>query len=417
MNLRARIVVPVARPTIEDGVVCLEGERIAWVGRHADLPAQFAGPEHDLGEVILLPGLINAHCHLDYTDMAGQLTPPRHFVDWIKAIVALKSSWSTEEFAKSWRSGAEMLLRTGTTTVADIEAVPGILPTAWEATPLRVHSFRELLGIRSSSSAAELVSHAASSLAALPGADHRVGLSPHATYTTSHELLDLAAQEAWRRRWRLTTHVSESEEEFEMFMYRHGPMFDWLKGQRDMTDCGRGSPIQHLERAGYLNENLIAVHVNYLWRHDAGILGRGQVSVVHCPRSHDFFRHLRFPRQELESAGVNICLGTDSLASVRIERGAKPELNLFEEMRAFLGRSPDVAPDAVLRMATMNGARALGRAGELGELTPGAMADLITIPHRGSSANAVEAAVQHQGEVSSSMIDGRWVFGENQTAR
>ena len=310
-----------------------------------------------------------------------------------------------------------MLLRTGTTTVADIEAVPGILPAAWEATPLRVHSFRELLGIRSSSSAADLVSKAASSLAALPGADHRVGLSPHATYTTSHEMLDLAAQEAWRRRWRLTTHISESEEEFEMFMYRHGPMFDWLKGQRDMTDCGRGSPVQHLERAGYLNENLIAVHVNYLWRHDAGILGRGQVSVAHCPRSHDFFHHLRFPRQELESAGVNICLGTDSLASVRVERGVRPELNLFEEMRAFLSRSPEVPPDTVLRMATMNGARALGRVGELGELTPGAMADLIVVPHTGSPAQAVEAAVQHQGEVKASMINGRWVFGENQTAR
>ena len=89
MNLRARIVVPVARPAIEDGAVCLEGGRIAWVGRHADMPASYAGPWRDLGEVILLPGLINAHCHLDYTDMAGQLTPPRHFVDWIKALVAL----------------------------------------------------------------------------------------------------------------------------------------------------------------------------------------------------------------------------------------------------------------------------------------------------------------------------------------
>ena len=417
MNLRARTVVPVARPTIEDGVVCLQGHRIAWVGRRADVPAQFAGPEHDLGEVILLPGLINAHCHLDYTGMAGQLSPPKHFVDWIKGIVALKSSWTTEEFAKSWRLGADMLLRTGTTTVADIEAVPGLIPSAWDATPLRVHSFRELLGIKHSATAADLVSKAGLDLASMAGSENRVGLSPHATYTTSHELLDLAAQEAWRRRWRLTTHVSESEEEFEMFMYRNGPMFDWLKGQRDMSDCGRGSPVQHLERAGYLNENLIAVHVNYLWRHDAGILGRGQVSVVHCPRSHEFFRHLRFPRQELESAGVNICLGTDSLASVRTEKGHALELNLFHEMRSFLGRSPEVSPNAVLRMATVNGARALGRAGQLGELTPGATADLIALPHNGSSAKAIEAILNHQGDIRSSMINGRWVFGEHKTAR
>src|SRR5262245_59072576 len=193
-------------------------------------------------------------------------------------MVALKSTWSVNEFADSWSRGAEMLLRTGTTTVANIEAVPELLPRVWDTTPLRVISFRELIHVRNRIPAAEMVERAVNDCLGLAQGAGRVGLSPHAPYSTSPELLELAARAAHRRRWRLTTHLAESEQEFEMFMYRQGPMFDWLKSQRDMSDCGRGSPVQHLERCGYLDENLLAAHVNYLWQQDAGILGRNRVS-------------------------------------------------------------------------------------------------------------------------------------------
>jgi len=407
--LRARIVVPVSRPPIEDGAVSLVGERIAWVGPYSMLPsAHRHGSELDLGDVALLPGLVNAHCHLDYTDMAGQIPPPRGFTAWIQAMVGLKGGWNLEQYAASWRRGAQMLLRTGTTTALDIEAVPELLPQAWHDTPLRVVSFRELIHVNNRRSAGELVESAVNDWLGLPGSAARVGLSPHATYTSSPELLEEAARAAHRRNWRLVTHVAESEEEFEMFMYRHGPMFDWLKGQRDMSDCGQGSPVQHLERCGYLEQNVIAVHVNYLWRHDAGILARNKVSVVHCPRSHDYFRHLRFPREEFERAGANLCLGTDSLATVRTEAGA--ELNLFAEMHAFARHFPEVRPAETLRLATLNGARALGRVGELGELTPGALADLITVPFTGEAALVADAIVAHAGPVRHSMIGGQWAI-------
>ena len=409
MILRARIVVPVSRPPIEDGAVCLAGDRIAWVGRRAELPAsRFHGEETDLGDVILLPGLINAHCHLDYTGMAGQIPPPKSFTDWIKSLVALKSSWSVEEFAGSWRCGAEMLLRTGTTTVADIESVPELIPSAWQSTPLRVISFRELLNVKSRQPAAEIVERAVNDWLGLPEAQGRVGLSPHAPYSTSAELLELAARAAHRRNWRLTIHVAESEQEFEMFMYRQGAMFDWLKSQRDMSDCGLGSPVQHLERCGCLDENLLAAHVNYLWRHDAGVLGRNRVSVAHCPRSHDYFRHLRFPREELEGAGVNLCLGTDSLATARKEREQPLELNLFAEMQLLAAKSPEPAPEKILRMATVNGAQALGRKGELGELSPNALADVVAIPFAGPEREVFEAIVHHPVGVAASMIGGAW---------
>ena len=180
------------------------------------------------------------------------------------------------------------------------------------------------------------------------------------------ELLRLSAETARKRNWRLSTHVAESAEEFEMFTQGRGEMFDWLRrNQRDMSDCGRGSPVQHLERNGLLNENLLAVHVNFLGQDDASLLGKQKVSVVHCPRSHDFFGHQPFPREELVATGVNLCLGTDSLATVRKRlapwnkrlgnsgsyecystgRDQPLELNLFEEMRAFAANHPALSPE------------------------------------------------------------------------
>ena len=399
------------RAPIDDGVVCTSGQRIAWVGRRAELPSAFEqDPETDLGESILLPGLVNAHCHLDYTAMVGMISPPRSFVDWIQSMVALKSTLSLDDFARSWRDGARMLLRTGTTTVADIEAFPELLPQAWESTPLRVISFRELINVRNRQPAAEMVERAVNDCLGLPNAQGRVGLSPHATYTASPELLEHAARAAQRRQWRLTTHVSESEQEFEMFMYRHGGMFDWLKSQRDMSDCGHGSPVQHLERCGYLDENLLAVHVNYLWRHDAGILARSKTSVVHCPRSHDYFRHLRFPHEEMESAGVNLCLGTDSLATTRSVQGSPPELSLFAEMQTFAGKNPAMPPEDILRLATLNAARALGLTGQVGELRADALADAIVIPFVGTQREVFDTILHHAGPVSGSMINGVWAI-------
>ncbi len=414
MILRARLVLPMTGPVIEDGALVTSDERIVTVARWADVQPHVSQKADDLGDVVLLPGLIDAHCHLDYTNMAGRISPPRSFADWIKTIVALKAEWSYTEFAESWLRGAEMLLRSGTTTVADVEAVPELLPEMWQSTPLRVISFRELINLKPRPTPEELVRQAASQWAVLPDSGRRLGLSPHAPYTTSAELLGVAAHEARRRKWLLTTHVAESEQEFEMFMYRHGPLYDWLKSQRDMSDCGQGSPVHHLERADYLGDNLLAVHVNYLWRHDAATLAKYGVSVAHCPRSHEYFRHLLFPRRELAEAGVNVCLGTDSLASVSKVHGEAPKLSMFAEMKTLARIEPELAPHTILEMATTNAARALKREGELGILREGARADVIAVPFSGRSESVHEALVHFEGPVQGSMIDGRWAIAPNE---
>ena len=409
MILRARGVLPVAQPPIDNGAVVIVGGRILAIGEWKSLRPHYSGAALDLGETVLLPGLINAHCHLDYTGMAGLLTQPKHFSDWIKAMVAVKSGWSYSDYAQSWLDGAKMLLRRGVTTVADIETVPELLPEVWEATPLRVISFLELLNVRSWHSAHQIVHAAEVKLDSLAQAQGRVGLSPHAPYTTSSDLLRQAAECARQRGWLLTTHVAESREEFDMFTQRSGALFDWLAGQRDVSECGLGSPVRHLARLGVLGPDFLAVHVNYLAEGDAKLLGGHGTSVVHCPRSHAFFQHERFPLEELRAEKVNICLGTDSLASVVRERRAPLELDLFSEMRALAANAAELSPEEILRMATINGARALGREKQIGELNAGACADLIAVPFAGRKTDPWEAVLHHKGEVSASMIGGRWV--------
>src|SRR2546423_13243402 len=146
--LRARVVAPINRPPIRDGAVLISGERISAMGQWQELAKSIREQTVDLGEVILLPGLINAHCHLDYTHMAGQFLPPKIFTDWLKLITSTKAGWSYSDYLESLREGADMLMRNGTTTVADIEAVPQLLPQVWDTTPLRVLSFLELTGVK-----------------------------------------------------------------------------------------------------------------------------------------------------------------------------------------------------------------------------------------------------------------------------
>ncbi len=411
MLLRARLVLPIVRPIIENGAARISGNRIGFVGPFADCPSVTAEDVFDLGDVILLPGLVNAHCHLDYTDMAGHIPPTRSFTDWIKAITAAKSGLIYADFARAWLAGAKMLMRTGCTTVADIETVPELLPEVWDATPLRVFSFLEMTGVKSRREPATILRAAVEKCESLRHARSRSGLSPHAPYSTVPELLRLSAAAAREHGWRIMTHVAESDLEFEMFVHGRGDMFDWLqRNERNMSDCGLGSPVRHLERHGCLGEDLLAVHVNYLAPGDAGLLGRRGASVVHCPRSHAFFQHRPFPREELITAGVNLCLGTDSLATVAKVRGQPIELNVFAEMRALAEREPSLAPDTILGMATVNSARALGMSRRIGELSEGAFADLIAIPFRGAASEVSSAVTRYTGDVTVSMIDGEWAI-------
>jgi cytosine/adenosine deaminase-related metal-dependent hydrolase len=409
--LRSRVVYPVWRPPIEDGAVVVSGSRIVAVGDWRTLRVEHSGTVCDLGDTILMPGLINAHCHLDYTHMAGLFPPRKSFCDWIKLITTEKAQWTYSDFAESWLDGAKMLLRSGTTTVVDIEAVPELLPEVWEATPLRVWSLLEMTGVRSRRNPDHILNEALRKVSSLRHDRCVAGLSPHAPYSTTPRLLRRSAAAARKRTLLVATHVAESATEVEMFQQGRGEMHEWLqRNERDMSDCNGVSPVQHLARQHLLGSHLLAIHLNHLAPGDARLLARKNVSVVHCPRSHDYFKHQMFPYRALANAGVNICLGTDSLATVRTTRRTQPELNLFREMQCFADRHLNVPDHKIVRLATLNGARALGLAGQIGELNQGALADLTAIPFTRRRSEIHDTIIYFAGEVSASMIAGAWAI-------
>ena len=416
--IRSRWILPLSGPAIENGAIAVADGDVQEVGPWPEVRRGWSGPAIDLGESVILPGLLNAHCHLDYTAMAGQITPTRSFVDWIKCITTLKAEWSYSEYAASWIAGARMLLRSGTTFVADTEAVPELLPEVWSTTPLRVWSFLEMTGVRGRRDPRLILEESLNTIGGLAHPSCRALLAPHAPYSTTPGLLQLSAGIVQDRSWPVSIHVAESTEEFQMFTRGGGPLHEWLRrNERDMSDCGRGSPVKHLDRLGLLTARLLAIHVNCLDRGDAALLGRKRASVVHCPRSHHYFSHPPFPYDRLRRAGVNVCLGTDSLVTVRTSTRRLPELSLFEEMKAFAAVHPEVRPATVLAMVTRNPARALGLDRVAGALAPGAWADLavLPLPNAGPAGGGLERLVWEAPPVAAVMVGGRWVIPPDST--
>lgn len=409
MLLRSRIVYPVAAPPLQDGAVRIFEGRIVEVGRYQDLRSDDHEAVFDLGERILLPGFINAHCHLDYTSFAGLIRPPSGFTEWVQHLISLKAQCSYTDYAESWIKGLRQSMAHGTTTICDIEAVPELLPDLLPEVRLRMVSCLEMISVRSKAPAEVVVQEAVQTLRRLPPHRHRVGLSPHAPYSTSQELVRHAARAVEAQDWLWTMHVAESSEEQSMFEHRQGPMYHWLKNQRENSDLGSISPVGWVQATGALSDRALLAHVNCITDAEARALSSTQASIVHCPRSHDYFSHPEFPAERLRDAGVNLCLGTDSLASHPSTKRSPANLDMLGEMRAFSLRHVSFTPREIIEMATTHAARALRLTHETGRIAPGLSADLIALPYSGSADHASEAILQHSGPVDASMVFGEWI--------
>jgi len=408
--LRARVVLPVSSRPIDNGAVFVSGGGVEAVGAFDDLNAPAKTPVQDLGEVILMPGLVNAHCHLEYTGMAGLVPAGDSFTDWLRRIIRLKASWTRQQFLESWRTGSEMSARAGITSVGDVLSVHSLLPEVWDDAPIRLVPFLELTGLNAGAPAADLLDFAMLTVKELSPDEDEMGLSPHSLYSTVKGLPDMIARKAEYECLLTTMHLAESDEEFEMFHDARGEMFEWLKGLgRDMGDCGGRSPVQLAQEQGLLNPSFLAAHVNRLAAGDAARLGSHVTKVVHCPGSHAFFSHPPFPYHELVKERVKVCLGTDSLASIEADGGEGARLSMLDEMRRFSKAFPDVSAEEVVRMGTLNGAYSLGFGGHVGEFCRGAFADCITLPHSGGLADAYEAVVHSSGLPEKVMAGGQWI--------
>ena len=406
MILRARIVLPISDPPIENGAVAIDGNRIAAVGAAEDVMSANPGPVLDLGEVVLLPGLINAHCHLDYSMMRYAIDPPKSFTAWVRRINSLKRSLDDDDYLAAIAKGFAEAKLGGTTTIGNIESFPELM-LKLPPSPLRTWWFHEMIDIRHRLPTERALAGALSFFAARTRPLDFFGLSPHAPYTASATLYRLARECSGQLAMPLTTHVAESREEMEMFREKTGPLYEFLEGlQRPMADCGGHSPFTYLWRSGAIDATWILVHMNELDEEDFSILASlprgGGPHLVHCPGSHRYFRHTPFQYQRLHDLGVNISVATDSLASTN-------SLSLFDEMRGLQKTEPWLTPEQLLRTVTVNPARALGREHDLGKITPGALADLIALPVSGSVAALHEEILSHARPVPWMMIDGNVV--------
>jgi aminodeoxyfutalosine deaminase len=413
MIIRARIVVTMDGPPIENGAVAISGNRIIDVGDFSEISARHSGKKIvDLGQKALLPGFINAHCHLDYTCLRGKIPPRKSFADWIRAINAEKANLSRGDYLASINEGFAEAKRFGTTTIANLTAFPELISQI--LAPIRTWWFAELIDVRSPERANEIVDLVRRRTDSLRRAIEFLtpapnwGLAPHALFTASRDLYWRCQEVARREKILLTTHLAESREEMEMFRHGSGPLYEFMKSiGRPIDDCGQETPLEKfVGRLGGapLPSEWIVAHLNELAESDFQLLKKltSKFHIVHSPRSHDYFGHSRFHFEKLRALGFNICLGTDSLAS-------NESLSLFAEMRAFQRSEPGISPDRILEMVTVNAGLALDQSrhgGKLGRIRAGFQADLITVPCDGTD-NLFEQILAFDGPVDWMLLDGK----------
>jgi cytosine/adenosine deaminase-related metal-dependent hydrolase len=369
----ADVVLPMSSPPLLRGAVRVEGPKVISVGLASELTAQPGEEVVDLGAATLLPGLINAHCHLDYTRFKGTIAPKQSFTEWIKNINALRRSFTTEDYIESIAEGFQLLAQGGVTTVANIEAFPELLPHL-PIPPLRTWWFLELIDVRVRHDQDATLRGAMSFFDQHPDWLGGFGLSPHAPYTASVDLYRLARTCSEKYGMLSTTHIAESVEEHEMFSHARGPLHDFLGSLgRDNSDCGQGSALSHLVEHGVIADTCIIAHLNYLQDYDYELVASTGASVVHCPKCHTYFGHAPFPMKALRERGVNVCLGTDSLASNN-SLDMRSEMREVQEFHSLNDRE-------VLEMVLLNGAKALGQTGQLGQISGGSTSDLVAFAH------------------------------------
>ena len=410
MILRARIVAPLDGPPIENGAVAIEGNQIVAVGTVPEVIGNAAdGEVTDLGEVALMPGLINAHCHLDYTVLRYAIHPPKSFSAWVQRLNAIKRGLSADDYVRSITRGFDECVKWGTTSVCTIESFPEIMQQVPDP-PLRTWWFYEMIDVRHRITSEDVVLGALGFFQRRSGSLATFGLSPHAPYTASLPLYRLSNRCADSFNMPVTTHLAESAEEFEMFRHSEGPLYTFLKSlNRPMEDCGDATPFAHLWCSGAVNAKWLLVHMNELTENDFTLLHsltpEQMPTIVHCPGSHEYFGHRPFAWKRLQALGANLCVATDSLAST-------DSLSLLREVRRLAHREPELTSEQLLHTITRNPARALGRGDVLGKIVPGALADLIAVPTSAKVGSVHEVIVAFTQPIPWMMIDGQILRNE-----
>jgi cytosine/adenosine deaminase-related metal-dependent hydrolase len=384
---RARWIFPMRAAPIHDGRLRVVGGKIAEVGSAREIGGS-ASDTLDLGDVALLPRLVNAHTHLEFSDCESAIGRPGiALADWIGQVIASRGQASAEDRRNAIRSGLAESVAGGVGLIGDVATTPSEYPGPMDAF---VVSFAEVLGL--SAERAEQRYEAAEQHAA--SLSHRrllrFGVSPHAPYSTPLSLVRRCVDLASASGSPVAMHVAESPLERQLVESGSGRFAEALRGAGLWRDGLFPWPDRHplIELIARLAEapRALLIHGNDLNADEiCAIADHDQLSVVYCPRTHHFFGYPPHPVQELLKAGVRVALGTDSRAS-------NPDLSLWKEVQFLLLHRPDLDPQAILRMATLSGADALlGSGSKFGTIAPGSggIDSLVAVATQGKSLNQV----------------------------
>jgi len=381
----------VTGPPLRDAAVTIFQGRIIAVGNPPD-----DVPIEDLGHAAIVPGLINTHTHLEFSDLPSPIgCPGIELVEWLRCLIQRRAHAPLLS-RSSIERGLQESVRQGVTTIGEI-AQPGGTKDAYLASPCGGTLFLELIAPRIERLEAAMEAAQKHLLdvgqwqtvgwaerAPTRSVGRRVpsesswqpGLSPHAPYTVHPELLARAVDLSVEQGIPLAMHLAESREEIDFLRNGRGPFRELLESRDAWDSTARPHGARPLDELRVLSRahRALIVHGNYLDDEEINFLGRqrSRMAVVYCPRTHAWFGHARYPLEKLLAAGAIVALGTDSRAS-------SPDLSLLAEMRHVAREFPAMSRATILELGTRSGARALGFDSQIGTLEPGKWANLAVV--------------------------------------
>ncbi|UFS71192.1 amidohydrolase family protein [Geomonas sp. RF6] len=400
-------ILPVSSPPISGGAIAVRDGRIAAVGTVEELKASCGGPVTDFPGCTIMPGLVNAHTHLELTHFPSWKVRkdldylPKSYVQWVSQLVKIRRALSREELEHSVHEGIRLCIESGTTTIGEILTDFSLLPL-YASSPLGGRYFLEGIG-HDPRGCAEVLKRMEESLQK-PAGKFLPGLSPHAPHTVSGTLFTGMHELSCRYEARKAIHLSESREEvsfmhdstgdFASILYPAAHWEEYLPSPRRTTSTA------WLDSLGVLDRATAAIHCVHLTPADGAILRERGCFVVLCPRSNDRLNVGCAPHHLLKRLGLPLAIGTDSLAS-------NDSISLWDEMRYLRALAPDDFSAAeLLEMATLGGARALGLQDAVGSLQVGKRADFLVLSHR-----SCEGCSLHQALLEASRLEEVYISG------
>ena len=378
IRYHARYVVPISAPPIANGTVAVADGRVAYVGDRSGAPT---GIDRDLGDVVLMPGLVNAHCHLELTAMRGFLED-LDFRSWILRLTSAKRAVLTPDMLlDAARYGITEGLMRGVTTFADTSD-SGVGFDAMIELGVRGIMYQEVFGPdpRQCHDSITELRGKVDRLRPRQTALVRLGVSPHAPYTVSDSLFSSVAAFARSEDLPVAVHIAESELEHALVVRGEGSFADGLRARAIHVAPRARSPVQLLAQTGVLGARPLLIHCVRVDENDIATIASTRCSVAHCPASNAKLGHGIAPVMELLAANVPVGLGSDSVASNnRMDLLEEARLATFFQ-RARLGTHDRLSAHEALAMLTLRGAAALGLEDETGSLEIGKAADLAAFP-------------------------------------